>query len=162
MNNEWYTPEDELARVRVVMPVIDLDPATCLRAQRSVRARAYYSLSEDGNDGLKLPWAGRIWLNPPYSAPLCGLFYSRLIHFWSRGDVVEALSVSNNATDTGWWHAMAARCSAICFTRGRVGFVDQNGQPVKNNMKGQCFWYFGHNARLFEEVYRERGTIYIS
>jgi hypothetical protein len=42
---------------------IDLDPASCATANETVRARTFYSRKDDG---LKRPWFGRVWLNPPY------------------------------------------------------------------------------------------------
>ena len=42
---------------------IDLDPASCAEANKIVQAKQFYSQRDDG---LKQPWFGRIWLNPPY------------------------------------------------------------------------------------------------
>jgi hypothetical protein len=45
--NEWYTPEPFLRRVRELFDgEIDSDPTSCLVAQRTVRARAWWSLRD--------------------------------------------------------------------------------------------------------------------
>jgi len=43
----------------------DLDPC-CPNNLPWKTAQSFYSL-ENGQDGLILPWEGRVWLNPPYS-----------------------------------------------------------------------------------------------
>lgn len=59
--DEWLTPKyilDELGP-------FDLDPATPASQPWPTAAKTY-SL-ERGEDGLLLPWEGRVFLNPPYS-----------------------------------------------------------------------------------------------
>ena len=51
---------------REVLGGIDLDPASNDYAQTSIKAKTYYTKQKDG---LKEPWFGRIWCNPPYGSP---------------------------------------------------------------------------------------------
>lgn len=61
---EWYTPAAIVDAAREVMVGIDLDPASCLEANATVRAERIYTLADDG---LSKPWVARtVWLNPPY------------------------------------------------------------------------------------------------
>jgi ParB family chromosome partitioning protein len=62
--NEWYSPPGVVEAARHAMGAIDLDPASCEAANEIVRATTFFTIRDDG---LKLPWHGRIWLNPPYS-----------------------------------------------------------------------------------------------
>lgn len=63
----------------------------------------YYSLKEDGRDGLALPWLGRVWCNPPYG---------RTIAKWIARAAESVLSLSAEVvvmllparTDTRYWH----------------------------------------------------------
>jgi len=61
--DECYTPGWIVEWVRGVLGGIDLDPATCEQAQRTVRAARYHTLADDG---LAQDWAGRVFLNPPW------------------------------------------------------------------------------------------------
>lgn len=51
--NEWYTPEKYLDLAREVLDEIDLDPASCVFANETVKARLFYS---EDDDGLTKPW----------------------------------------------------------------------------------------------------------
>jgi hypothetical protein len=44
---EWHTPPEYLERVRAVLGGIDLDPASSKVAQKSVRAKRYFTKVED-------------------------------------------------------------------------------------------------------------------
>src|SRR2546427_12378186 len=62
-SNEWYTPSKYIEAAREVMGSIDLDPASCELANRSVKASRYYTKEDNG---LMHPWWGNVWLNPPF------------------------------------------------------------------------------------------------
>lgn len=61
---EHYTPLPIVEAARQTLGVIDLDPASCYFAQRSIRAGTYLDGSPS-RDGLAADWYGRILLNPP-------------------------------------------------------------------------------------------------
>ncbi len=61
----WETPRELLQILYSVFGRFDLDPCSPTDNHRaaSVRARVYYTASDDG---LNLPWHGKVFLNPPY------------------------------------------------------------------------------------------------
>jgi phage N-6-adenine-methyltransferase len=149
---EWYTPPKYIALARTVLGDIDLDPASSEPAQKTVKARRYYTLE---NDGLKQEWHGRIWLNPPYHRALLPTFVDKLLGEIEAGRVIAAIMLTNNGTDAEWFTKAQAACDAICFTHGRIQF-DGHG-PVGPPPQGQAFFYFGDDVTTFRTVFSEIG-----
>lgn len=154
-NDEWYTPAQYIELARFVMGGIDLDPAGCEFAQPIVQAARYYTQEDDG---LKQPWSGRIWLNPPYSKGLIDAFVDKLRTEYITGDVEQAIVLTHNFTDTAWFHALAADAAAVCFTKGRIRFYTVDG--VGNSpTSGHVFFYFGKDIAVFAEEFASIGLI---
>lgn len=115
--DEWYTPP----RIFDALGIdFDLDPATIPGGIPWIPARQHYSIVEDG---LTLPWVGRVWLNPPYSSPTA--WVKRLA---DHGDGITLIPVD---TSTAWWHEVIPTSDAVCFVRGRVRFVKANLESAK-------------------------------
>lgn len=153
--NEWYTPEIYIEAARLVMGGIDLDPATSEFANRTVRAKAYFTAQDDG---LVQPWPiCRIWMNPPYAQPLMGQFAEKMAQEVERGS--ESVVLVNNATETTWFQRMASVCSAICFPKGRIRFLDQQGNPANSPLQGQAVIYSGPNVDNFDDEFSKFGLV---
>ena len=76
-NDERYTPESIIQLARETMGNIDIDPASCEIANKSlVKATKYF---DKHTDGLLQEWNGRIWLNPPYHRGLIEAFVDKLL-----------------------------------------------------------------------------------
>jgi hypothetical protein len=65
-HNEWYTPSRYVDAGRRVLGAIDLDPASCARANETVKASIYWTKADDG---LKQPW--NIWKTKAGRTCLC-------------------------------------------------------------------------------------------
>src|SRR4051812_17263875 len=93
-SNEWYTKACYLDAARKVMGDIDLDPASCELANKTVKAKRYYTKKEDG---LKQAWHGRVWCNPPFRRREDGygssieLFTRKLVDEYKAGNVTQAI-----------------------------------------------------------------------
>lgn len=155
LNDEWYTPQKYIEAAREVMGEINLDPASNEAANQVVDADNYYSLENSAFDN---EWFGKVWMNPPYSR-IIKLFAHKLVEEFEAGRVTEAVVVTNNGTDTQWFHKMGSVASAFCLHKGRIGFINETGDQVQNNNKGQIFTYLGSNPERFKEVFSEFGLV---
>ena len=151
---EYYTPRQYVEAARHVLGGIDLDPASCEQAQRIVRAKNFYTIE---TNGLDKPWAGRVWLNAPFSRGLVTDFVNKLLDEIDAGRVTAAVMLTNNCTDTGWFDAAMRVATSICFTHGRIEFDVPTGRPANAVPQGQSFFYFGNDPSKFEETFCEFG-----
>jgi hypothetical protein len=154
-DDEWYTPPAYLAAARAVLGAIDLDPASSAEANQVVQAARFYTIEDDG---LTQPWAGRVWLNPPYKQPVIQHFCTRLAHEYTVGTVTEAIVLVNNATETRWFGELFAKSSALCLLRGRVKFWRPD-KDSKAPLQGQAVLYLGRNVEAFRAAFGQFGRV---
>lgn len=152
---EWYTPAEYVEAARMVMGGIDVDPASNPCAQNTVRADLWYGKDDDG---LAQKWAGRIFLNPPYAYPTVEHFIEKLCSEVEAGNVSAAILLTNNNTDTKWWHLAVERAAAVCFTAGRISFYKMDGKKSQPT-NGQTFFYFGDAPSDFAENFSRFGFV---
>lgn len=118
--NEWYTPPELFTALGMEF---DLDPAAPPGGVPWVPATRSLSKEEDG---LGLPWEGRVWLNPPYG-PQTTHWLRRLAEHGNGLALVFA------RTETAWWHAVVPSAAAVCFVKGRLHFLRSDGKPSTSN-----------------------------
>ena len=151
-NNEWYTPEHLLSAARDVLGGITLDPASSELANELVQADDFFTADDDG---LSRPWAGRIWMNPPYEQGLVDKFVDKLLD----SDFDAAVTLTNNATETAWGGKLLCYASAVCFLKGRVRFLAPDGE--KNSpLQGQMLCYFGPDKERFSDRVDDMGAVF--
>jgi phage N-6-adenine-methyltransferase len=120
LHHGWETPAWLLEILYGVVGTFDLDPCSPSNHQRTapVRARVHYTMADDG---LALPWHGKVFVNPPYG---------RVLRQWTTKAKTEVASgharlvvaLVPARTDTGWWHSDVAGSAAVFFLRGRLCF----------------------------------------
>ena len=156
-DEESYTPAKYLESARIVMGEIDLDPASNDMAQENVLAHNYYTVHDDG---LSQDWEGRMWMNPPYTARVINQFIDKAVKHYLSGEITQAIILTNNNTDTSWFHQGAASSSAICFTAGRINFLKRDGS-TSSPTNGQSFFYFGNNTDAFKAEFSQHGLVMV-
>lgn len=154
--NEWYTPPEIIERARRAMGSIDEDPASCETANSVVKASHYCDADADG---LSQPWAGNVWLNPPYAQPLISKFAAAVASKFDAGEFTQCCVLVNNATETEWFQTIARRASAICFPSSRIKFIDKNGEPSGAPLQGQAILYLGKTTRSFVDAFAGFGLM---
>jgi len=111
---DWYTPQWVFTNMGISF---DLDPCAPKGGVPWIPAKHHYALPDDG---LTLPWNGRIWCNPPYGK-YTGAWLERMNKHRNGMALVFA------RTDTKWFHESVVKADAILFLKGRIAFVDGLG-----------------------------------
>lgn len=70
-------------------------------------------------DGLKQPWIGNVWCNPPYGRAV-GKWVEKA--FYSRSRVCTVVMLLPVRTDTRWFHEFILPYAEIRFLQGRLKF----------------------------------------
>lgn len=108
-NDRWLTPPN----VVEALGRFDLDPCG---APGHVLADETFLLEND-QDGLALPWHGRVWLNPPYG---------RVMRAWMEKLVEHGNGTALIPVATGtklWQEVVFPEAAAIHFYRHRIKFI---------------------------------------
>jgi phage N-6-adenine-methyltransferase len=153
-SDEWYTPRWVLDGVRRVLGQIDLDPASN-PGTPNVEAASHFTREEDG---LALPWRGRVFLNPPWSQT--ARWMVKLIEEVDAGRVIEAIAlVRALGLETRWYQRYLTDARvAVCFLRGRVNYIAGAGQPNCSPTQGSALLYVGPHRDRFADVFGGLGA----
>jgi hypothetical protein len=113
---EWYTPPEVFEALGLTF---DLDPAAPPGGVPWIPAARSYSRQQDG---LRQPWHGRVWLNPPYGRTISAWLDRLATHD-------DGIALVFARTDTRWFHRACAQATAVCFIAGRLRFRRYGGEP---------------------------------
>lgn len=132
---EWYTPPWVFDAMGLAF---DLDPASPVDGSDCVPAGARYTRLDDG---LKKPWFGRVWLNPPFG-PDTAFWIRRMI------DHDHGVALVFSRTDAAWCQEAMARASATLFLAGRIEFVPgaENRHKRQRAGAGTVMFAFGEDC----------------
>lgn len=119
IKDEWLTPPE----VILSLGKFDLDPCAPF-ARPWDTATIHYTLADDG---LSRPWAGRVWLNPPYGLE-AALWLKRLVEHGNGIALIFARTETAMFFDFVWGAA-----TAVFFFSGRLHFHHVNGARAKAN-----------------------------
>ncbi|CDX26799.1 conserved hypothetical protein [Mesorhizobium plurifarium] len=108
----WLTPPDLLEALGGA-EAFDLDPCAAL-GQPWPTARQHFTIEDDG---LALPWHGRVWMNPPYTSGIIGKWLGKLA---KHGDGI-ALTFARTETEA-FHRTVWEQCDALLFLEGRLFF----------------------------------------
>lgn len=119
--DEWLTPRE----IITALGPFDLDP--CAPVERPWPTAAKHYTAETYGGGLGNPWAGRVWLNPPYGR-YTEDWVSKLVR---HGDGIALLFAR---TETGiFWPWVWQHADAAFFFRGRLHFCQRDGSRARGN-----------------------------
>lgn len=115
----WLTPPEIVG----ALGRFDLDP--CGAPYHELATRTY--LPESGQDGLSLPWEGRVWLNPPYGRKAAA-FVARM----AQHNHGTALLFARTETDLFHRYVWPV-AQGLLFLRRRITFLRADGTPASAN-----------------------------
>lgn len=157
---ECYTPTLITDRLPLALGgPVDLDPASCAVANRTVRATRFYT---EADDGYMRDWRSpRLFLNPPFDDT--PRWVRRLATAYAAGEVGAAVLLVNSAPGYTWWQELADT-APIVMLRERLVFLRADGTPYTDasgrpsaHKKGQTLAYFGPDLRAFLAAYGSLG-----
>ncbi len=155
---EWWTPPRIVEAVRKVLGEIDVDPASSAEANATVRAKKFFDSKEDG---LSIPWFGRVYLNPPYGLidgeSSANIWSRKLVREFDAGRVTSAVLLANATTQCRWFQALVARFPA-CFVAGRIAFQTP-GRLAQGPISGSALFYLGPSVSAFVETFSKFGAV---
>jgi len=160
-SDAWFTPSIYTEMAREVMGEIDLDPFSSNAANQHIKAKRYFDVDQDA---FKQKWfqdQGRVFMNPPYGRKIIDAAVDVFLANLANESIAQGVVLVNNATETRWFHSLLSFADAICFPDRRIAFETDDGKHVSGNTRGQVFFYFGHKARKFEEVFGKIGAVLI-
>lgn len=147
---EWNTPQHIVELVEETLDKIDLDPCSSGGEEPSVPAEKHYT---EEDDGLSHPWAGTVYMNPPYGREI-GSWVEQLCNEYESGNVKEAIALTPARTDTQWFRRF--KNYPRCFIWGRLQFNDEGASAPFPSMAV----YLGRNKSKFAKVFGNIGDIY--
>jgi hypothetical protein len=126
--SDWYTPPGIFAALNLVF---DLDPCSPGLGLCFVPARRVYT---EADDGLRQPWFGTVWLNPPFGARRGQVPWLRKF-FDHRNGI--ALCAARTSAD--WFHdVVVPNAQVLCFPTARQNFTDRTAQLARSPGLASC------------------------
>lgn len=116
-SDEWSTPQDFFDEVVNKYGPFDLDAAA---TADNTKAPKFYTRTENG---LRQPWFGQVWLNPPYG-PYVNTWLEKIHNeLFIYRNAIQVLMLLPARTDTKWFHKwVLLDADFIYFLRGRLHF----------------------------------------
>ena len=131
ITDDWLTPP-ELVRS---LGRFDLDPCAS-KLQLCKLAEKSYCFPED--NGLLLPWEGRVWVNPPFSC-ISSWVYKFVLH--ANGVIICPLRLR-----VKWSQQLIEHADAIKFMREAVRWIPRDGTSKLNSLFDFMLVSIGENS----------------
>lgn len=128
-SDEWYTPAYIFDALGCHF---DMDVAAPVDGPMHVPATMWYS-----RDALDLPWAGFVWMNPPFGGR--GALEPWLTKFFNHGDGV---ALTPDRTSAPWFRSAWARADLVLFTP-KIKFIRPDGSLGRQPGTGTALWASG-------------------
>jgi len=112
--NDWGTPWDLYFKLAAKFGPFDLDVCA---SEGNAKAPIFFT---EQDNGLKMDWFGKCWMNPPYNQ--VGKFVDKAIAECEAGRAERVVMLVAARPDTKWWLRMWGKAHLVAFLHGRVKF----------------------------------------
>ena len=145
---EWYTPAWIFEELGLVF---DLDPCSPHDMDSFVPATKKLTVFDDG---LKQPWKGKVWLNPPYG-PNTGTWMARMAAH------ANGIALVFSRTDAAWCQQAMQSADLMLFMAGRINFVPgrENAHKTSGAGAGTVMFAWGLECTNALRKMRSRGVM---
>ncbi|WP_445305250.1 DNA N-6-adenine-methyltransferase [Microcoleus sp. Pol12B3] len=161
--DSWRTPNtQEQPIVSLVRKALGgdiwLDPCSNSGSSSSIPAAVRYYKNDDGL-AQHNTWSKTVYINPPFSDPFP--WVERCCTEVARGNVSAAVMLlkAGVVSNVGTGELINKYASALCYWRGRINFLNDEGNAIKGSDFDCVLVYFGARLDLFREAFGGRGTI---
>jgi hypothetical protein len=116
LSDDWLTPPSIFQRLNLAF---DLDPCSP-GPDHWVPAKRIYTKVDDG---LRQPWFGRVFMNPPFGGRRGQVPWLR--KFFAHGDGIALVAARTSAD---WFHdVVVPNAQILCFPNGKTKFIRPDG-----------------------------------
>lgn len=117
----WFTPPEIVQS----LGNFDLDPASCSYRPYDT-AQNHYEV--ETQNGLELPFFGRVWLNPPYDSHTIDAWMQRM------AEHDNGIALTFGRTDRNTFHRFVFPVAdSMFFIKQRLHFYNEQGERAKSN-----------------------------
>ena len=157
-SNEHYTPIEIVELAREMLGSIELDPASCLEANKTIKAKFFFSKKEDG---LLCSWSAKtIWCNPPYGRIKAkssqAIWLDKMIEEYKNNKFESGLLLINASTGNKWFKKVWDY--PVCLLYRRIQFIS-DGVIKKQTTHSNAIVYFGKDIEQFKKSFSKIGKI---
>jgi DNA N-6-adenine-methyltransferase (Dam) len=143
----WLTP------ISIIKELGQFDTDPCVPEQMPYKTAT--KMITEKECGLKTPWVGRVFMNPPYSK---NLEFSE--KFKNHGNGIALVFAR---TETKWFQNYYC-CDAFLFLKNRLHFCDINGTQAKGNSGAPSVLIAigDNNVLSLKEYYNKKGGLFLT
>jgi DNA N-6-adenine-methyltransferase (Dam) len=153
-SNERYTPEEIITPMRLALGgYIELDPASCEEANKTVKADRYFT---EADNGLMQSWKARsVWVNPPYgtNADLGVsnqlLWVKKIAKEYALGHFEAGAILVSAATGDQFFREIWRTATLVCFPFKRIKFNAPDGTQLAQPPNANAIAYYGKGLSQF-------------
>ena len=153
-SDRYFTPSPVLDKVAQQWVSINVDP--CWDPECAVVADLVYD-ARAGQDGLVLPWRGRIFCNPPWSDP--APWALRAVQHTAASPDHEVILLVAAQPGSQWWGRYVWEYGLVCFPDKRLRYGKPGGATPTPCPTDSAVVYYGPHKQRFLEVWSDLGKV---